>query len=514
MDLKDILATLGAIPEKERKELEALALSATKSMCWVPNPGPQTDAYFSPADELFYGGQAGGGKSDLIVGLALNEHDRSLILRRTNKEALGFVERIAEILGSRDGYNGQNNIWRTDGHAIDIGGCQLEEDKQKYKGNPHSLIAFDEVSDFTETQYVFISGWNRSANPKQRCRVVATGNPPTRPEGLWVLKRWGAWLDPAHPNPARPGELRWYLHDENGDEIEVDGRGPHMIGGRESFARSRTFIPAQLSDNPDLAATGYASVLDSLPEELRRAYRDGDFTASLKDDDFQLLPTAWVRAAQARWKPDGFKDYNMTAMALDPAGGGSDAAALAFRYSGWYAPIAELTGPETADGSKVAGMVITHRRNSCPVVVDVGGGYGGAPMMRLKDNGVTCIGFNGAGKSTARAVQSGLEFHNKRAEACWRFREALDPDQEGGSIIALPPDPELVADLCAYKWIPDKAGILIESKDHMRQRLGRSPNKGDAVIMCLSEGQRAVMRRTNLTTQPKVNVGYPKVRRR
>ena len=46
------------------------------SQMWIPNKGPQTDAYFSEADELFYGGQAGGGKSDLILGLSLTSHDR------------------------------------------------------------------------------------------------------------------------------------------------------------------------------------------------------------------------------------------------------------------------------------------------------------------------------------------------------------------------------------------------------------------------------------------------------
>ena len=48
---------------------------------WVPNPGPQTDAYFCAADILLYGGQ-GGGKSDLGLGLAFTAHRRSLILRR------------------------------------------------------------------------------------------------------------------------------------------------------------------------------------------------------------------------------------------------------------------------------------------------------------------------------------------------------------------------------------------------------------------------------------------------
>src|SRR3954453_15858111 len=88
--------------------------------------------------------------------------------------------------------------------------------------------------------------------------------------------------------------------------------------------------------NPPLARTNYASVLSSLPEELRRAYRDGDFSVGIRDADFQVIPTAWVLAAEARWKPDGANGLAMTATALDPAGGGRDSAELARRHGGWY----------------------------------------------------------------------------------------------------------------------------------------------------------------------------------
>jgi hypothetical protein len=84
---------------------------------------------------------------------------------------------------------------------------------------------------------------------------------------------------------------------------------------------------------------------------------------------------------------------------------------------------------------------------------------------------------------------------NKRAEAWWKFREELDPDQPDGSAIALPPDPELRADLCALTWSLKARGILLESKDELRKRLGRSPGKGDAVVMAWSEGNRAAMQR-------------------
>lgn len=133
-----------------------------------------------------------------------------------------------------------------------------------------------------------------------------------------------------------------------------------------------------------------------------------------------------------------------------------------------------------------------YRRNNAPVIVDVGGGYGGAVTLRLKDNGIAHDGHNGAGASTGRTRDGQLKFVNKRAEAWWRFREELDPDQEGGSPICLPPDPELRADLAAPSYEVGPRGLLIESKDDIRKRLGRSPGKGDAVVMCLSQGNAAV----------------------
>lgn len=458
---------------------------------WLPNPGPQTDAYFSEADEVFYGGQAGGGKSDLEIGLALEEHYRSLLLRRTNKEALGLVERTAEIVGDRDGWSGQQGIWRLEDATIEISGCQLEDDKQKFKGSPHDLICFDEVPDFSETQYTFIIGWNRSTRPGQRCRVVAAGNPPTRPEGLWVLKRWGAWLDPNHPNPAKPGELRWYTTGEDGNEIETDGPGPHLIGGDLIVSRSRTFIPAKLSDNPDLQASGYAATLAALPEELRAAYRDGRFDAGLKDRAYQVIPTAWVRMAQERWTPERPAGIPMCAMGVDASGGGTDPMIIACRYDSWFAPIIRVPAkeiPMERAGAYCAGIVVSHRRDGAVVVVDLGGGYGSSMYEQLHANNVEPKGYKGAEAGQGRTMCGRFGFNNVRSAAIWKFREALDPGQEGGSMIALPPSATLLADLTAPTYEPDSKQIIVESKKKVCERLARSTDEGDAVIMAFYKG--------------------------
>lgn len=508
--IENMIASLS--PEKQRKLAEMPAIKERLGR-WQPNPGPQTDAYRCKADILLYGGQGGGGKSDLGLGLAFTAHKRSLILRRKYANLSALTERAVSINGSRDGFNGSPPpLLRTkDGRYIQFGANQHPGDEQDWQGHPFDLKYFDEATQFHESQIRFHLGWLRSTEEGQRVRAVLGSNPPLDADGDWIIGMFRPWLDVTYPKPAKPNELRWFVTAPDGSDLEVDGPEPIQLPGAEAPAipMSRTFIPAALRDNPYLVNTGYQANLDGLPEPIRSAVRDGNFMAARQDAEWQVIPTQWLIDAQARWSPSGFRDFTMTAMAYDPAGGGADAAELSWRHGGWYAPIVTAKGAETADGSISAAHIVKHRRDNAPVIVDVGGGYGGAVTLRLKDNGVPHIGFNGANSTSAHTRDGKLKFANKRAEAWWRFREALDPDQEGGSVIALPPDSEMRADLAAPTYDVSARGIIIESKDELRKRLGRSPGKGDAVVMCLSEGNLAVKRQLSTGgRQPKVILGY------
>lgn len=493
--LDEFITRLTDLPAAARDAAVSAAEEITAGRRWIPNPGPQTEAYFSEADELLYGGEAGGGKSDLGIGLSLEEHQRSLVLRRTNAEAVKLFDRYEELIGHSQGKNTQQG-WKLDGRIIDIGGCQLEKDKQKRKGIAHDLKFFDELVDFSESQYLFIINWTRSTTPGQRCRIVATTNPPTNPEGMWVVKRWAAWLDPTHPSPAKSGELRWYVRGPTDEDIEVDGAGEYIVDGKAMLSKSRTFIRAKLEDNPDLTRTdAYKAQLDSLPLELRQAYREGRFDVGLKDQPFQAIPTDWIRAAQDRWTERPPAGIPMCAQGVDCSGGGADPMIIANRYDGWYDKLIAIPGkdiPADRPGMYASGMVIMHRRDSAIVVVDMGGGYGGPLFEKLREIPVPVQAHKGAEKSVRRTHDGQLGFYNMRTQVYWKFRESLDPGQPGGSPIALPPDPVLLADLAAPTWKDYRSasgmGIKLESKEDVAARLHRSTDRGDAVVMAWSAG--------------------------
>lgn len=105
-------------------------------------------------------------------------------------------------------------------------------------------------------------------------------------------------------------------------------------------------------------------------------------------------------------------------------------------------------------------------------------------------NEPTVVGYKGAEGTTRRSLDGGFKLRNKRAAAYWLFREALDPGQPGGSPIALPPDPALLADLTAVTFEPTAHGIDMESKDDVCERLGRSTDRGDATVMAWFEGPK------------------------
>lgn len=453
---------------------------------WTPLPpregqhdSPQALGYDSQADILYFGGQAGGGKTDLLLGLAGTRHRKSIIFRREYKQFREIEDRSHQLFDDYGHYQTQKMLWRfRDQRSVEFGAVEYTKDLKNFQGRPHDLIGFDEVANFLEAQFRFLIGWLRTTTPGQRCRVVAAGNPPTDADGEWVVQYWGPWLDPQHPYPAAPGELRWYATVDGRDEARADGT-PFTHDGELIVPMSRTFIPASVDDNPYLIASGYKTILQNLPEPLRSKLLKGDFSAGLEDNPWQVIPTAWVDAAMARWT-DEQPDLPLSAIGVDVARGGKDQTAIAKRYGPWYPPVKKYPGVQTPDGPTVAAVVMVEHEDNATINIDIIG-VGGSGYDHVKSHWPKTQAMNGAVRDPHARDRSGqLAFRNKRAEWYWRMREALDPVT--GDDLALPPDRELRADLIAARWKLSAQGIQIEDKDEIKQRLGRSPDVGESII--------------------------------
>jgi phage terminase large subunit len=199
---------------------------------------------------------------------------RVLLLRRTFPELesnhiaplLVILHDIAEYFVSKKEFVFPN------GSVIKLGYCKNEHDANQYQGQEYDVIMFEEATLFTEGQLIFISTCLRNVRSDFDTRIYYTCNPG----------------GPAHHYIKRLFIDKEYEGDENPEEY--------------------TFIPAVIFDNEVLMKndSSYIKVLDNLPEELRRAHRDGDWDALsgqyFKEfrrsvhviDDFDI-PESWDR---------------------------------------------------------------------------------------------------------------------------------------------------------------------------------------------------------------------------
>jgi Terminase large subunit, T4likevirus-type, N-terminal len=472
---------------------------------WWPQEGPQRAGFDSEADLLLYGGAAGGGKTALMVGLACTKHRNTLIVRRESTQLGGIIDYMTEVFkNDTSGLNRTEKVWRLPkwdaaDRQVVFGSTPNPGDETKYQGRPKDLLGIDEAANMLESQVAFLMGWVRSTHPGQKCRTILCSNPPTDAEGFWLVEWFAPWLDPSHPDfPEEPGKLRWYAM-LDGKRVDWPNGEPFDHNGEWTIPESRTFIPAKLQDNAYLRDTGYLARLQALPEPLRSQMLYGDFTAGREDGDYQVIPSAWVKAAQARWQDREYDSTRITGCGVDPSRGGRDQTVVALREGWHYHPLRKFPGQDMQTGNDVAAKVLELVAQShCPIHVDVigiGASVVDALTMYVHRRVMPC---NASEKGEGHDNSGTLKFANKRAELWWTFRDMLDPSY--GSKIALPPDQQLYAELCSPRYKLTPSGIQVERKDDIIRRLGRSTDSADAVIMA---GQRGA---------PMMIEGYSRVR--
>jgi len=207
------------------------------------------------------------------------------------------------------------------------------------------------------------------------------------------------------------------------------------------------------------------------------------------DPEGGLIPRSHVKLAQERWlhiraEMDKGKRLPFLGYGVDVGGEEmtGDPTVIAPRYMQYF--IDELVVLQGQDNMQVAAQVHDRvRRNGGRAVVDaIGEGAGVA--SRLRQLNVETVSFKGSEAADESDSTGELQFANMRAWSYWRMKDLLNPIN--GYDVALPVDKELEDDLCAATYHEVRRGlIIIDDKDIIKKRLGRSPNKGDAVVMAM-----------------------------
>ena len=236
-----------------------------RNAIWTPQPGPQVKAAVCPADEVFFGGSRGGGKSDCAIGRHIRGVEKygnkwnGLIARRKYKDFGEIRRRIDELIASglpseRVGGENQANYWRFKcGAQIQLLAFQQIQQANDIQGQQFTEISLDECTNFPFfTQIVDkFKGSLRSPHGVP-CRMFFTGNP-GGPGHSAVKDRFRLGVE-----YGQPPETVFY--DEAGE--------------------SRVFIPSFLDDNRILCENDpkYVQRLKSIQDPaLRKAWLLGDW---------------------------------------------------------------------------------------------------------------------------------------------------------------------------------------------------------------------------------------------
>ena len=330
---------------------------------WSPQPGPQTDAITADwCGELFYGGAAGGGKSDFLLGDFLQDVPRyardwrGVLFRRTYNELEELIVRSREIYpATKASWHEQSKMWTwPNGAALRMRYIERDADATRYQGHAYTWIGWDELTQWpSDYGYRFLRGRLRSAANVPTKRIRAAANP----GGVghhWVKAYF------VDPHPA--------------GYVPISDPLTQM---------QRMFVPAKLKDNKILlsADPGYADRLKGLSSDaMVRAWLEGDWTVvegaffdCWRYDQHVIdpfpVPTAWARFRSMDWGSARPFSVGWWAIVQDDfdihQANGESARTIPrgalVRYREWYGAVAPNVGLKLT-AEKVAEGIVTRER--------------------------------------------------------------------------------------------------------------------------------------------------------
>ena len=268
---------------------------------WIGTPNEKQKQFLTAQTRYVgYGGSRGGGKSWAVRAKAtlLGLHYagiRMLLLRRTYPELKeNHVLPLQSLLRDVAVYRETEKVFLfPNGSRLKLGYLDGDGDVLQYQGQEYDVIFMDEATHFTKFMFDILTACLRGANDFPK-RFYLTCNPGGVGHA-WVKR---LFID------------RQYEKGENPEEY--------------------TFIAARVYDNKALLEkdTGYVKMLENLPENLRRAWLEGDwnvfdgqyfseFTENLHVTEPFEIPEHWRRYTAMDYGLDMLAHYWI---AVDEAG--------------------------------------------------------------------------------------------------------------------------------------------------------------------------------------------------
>lgn len=200
-------------------------------------------------------------------------------------------------------------------------------------------------------------------------------------------------------------------------------------------------------------------------------------SGEIPDEDVDsLIPISWIEKAENREEIDFNHRFIKRFVTWDVADGGDDSNIIKAWENTREIDGEEIRGKKIEEAVHYVWRLLRKIQGNC-IIVDADG-IGRAAVSLLEqscDRYTTIIPFEGSSKE----VNEPNNFMNRRHEAHWRMREMFEKGN-----ISISKDPEQREELASIKMIDHSKGyIAIERKADLKDRLGRSPDKSDAIMM-------------------------------
>lgn len=428
-----------------------------------------------------------------VVG-DVNVIDGRKVVSRRNKYVLslhGTVESIRLVPSkvTKIKYNGMVYCATVPPHHLLF---TRRNGKTMWSGNsgqhgPRTLFAIDECS--------AIDAGRVDDAEKQARKIVALGNPRSATGWLWQAFRLASPVDETQDVPTALGKRRCITVDgarcmnvknkrlekpqSPPGGIEIDGEYYPALTRipPDAFAKVKPLIPDQCD-------YGRFVGIQQHPDSRHVAvFAHGKFPT--EDPQKQVVLPSWIGRHVLAWN----RSVPVTCFAFDAARSlDGDESVLAAGSSvgcawldGWKMADAIYHGERILEKALEAGVDLRKGRN--PVCVDMDGGYGAGTADWLRRQNVWVIEYRGNDASDVDP----RTYANRRAEGYGELGRRLSPDDvHKDEPWCLPADAQMHEDLAAGEKIYDKRDGLrfrLEPKDNIKIKLGRSPDRGDAVVM-------------------------------